>query len=144
MLPTPDRSFVRSAPIPDAITHVSTIHAQFRFRRHSGPRRPRIPAAPGVDIDRFAPDPDARWRIRQQLGLGDRPTVLCLSRVVPRKGQTCSSGAARDAREVPDVALVIAGGGTRAEKLHELADANGTGKHVVFAARSTVTSPFHA
>ncbi len=130
----------------DAITYVSK-YTRSRFSAAFGSRAALEYLPPGVDIDRFAPDPDARRRIRQQLGLGDRPTVLCLSRLVPRKGQDSLIRALPAiAREVPDVALVIAGGGPYAEKLHELADANGTGKHVVFAGSVPVAdlAAFHA
>ena len=130
----------------DAITYVSK-YTRSRFSAAFGSRAALEYLPPGVDIDRFAPDPDARRRIRQQLGLGDRPTILCLSRLVPRKGQDSLIRALPAiAREVPDVALVIAGGGPYAEKLHELADANGTGKHVVFAGSVPVAdlAAFHA
>ncbi|MGH9024503.1 MAG: glycosyltransferase, partial [Acidimicrobiia bacterium] len=44
---------------------------------------------PGVDVERFrpAPDPVARERVRREHGVDpDRPLVLGLSRLVPRKG----------------------------------------------------------
>src|SRR5215469_9774998 len=41
--------------------------------------------APGVDAAAFRPDPKAREAIRQRYGLGDRPVVVCVSRLVPRK-----------------------------------------------------------
>ncbi len=42
--------------------------------------------APGVDTAAFRPGAGGRV-IRQRLGLGDRPVVVCVSRMVPRKGQ---------------------------------------------------------
>jgi phosphatidylinositol alpha-1,6-mannosyltransferase len=42
--------------------------------------------APGVDTTAFQPGAGGA-AIRVRLGLGDRPVVLCVSRMVPRKGQ---------------------------------------------------------
>jgi phosphatidylinositol alpha-1,6-mannosyltransferase len=42
--------------------------------------------APGVDTDAFRPGAGGE-AIRARLGLGHRPVVLCVSRLVPRKGQ---------------------------------------------------------
>ncbi|MGH3435398.1 MAG: glycosyltransferase family 4 protein, partial [Sciscionella sp.] len=41
----------------------------------------------GVDPDRFRPDPEAGKEIRRRYGLAGRPVVVCVSRLVPRKGQ---------------------------------------------------------
>jgi phosphatidylinositol alpha-1,6-mannosyltransferase len=42
--------------------------------------------APGVDTSAFRPGAGGA-AIRARLGLGDRPVVICVSRMVPRKGQ---------------------------------------------------------
>jgi len=42
--------------------------------------------APGVDTATFRPGADGD-KIRERLGLGHRPVVVCVSRMVPRKGQ---------------------------------------------------------
>jgi len=42
--------------------------------------------APGVDNAAFRPGAGGE-RIRKRLGLGERPVVVCVSRMVPRKGQ---------------------------------------------------------
>jgi phosphatidyl-myo-inositol dimannoside synthase len=42
--------------------------------------------APGVDTAAFRPGAGGD-RIRERLGLGNRPVVVCVSRMVPRKGQ---------------------------------------------------------
>src|SRR5262249_48016660 len=41
---------------------------------------------PGVDISEFYPGAGGQ-AIRERLNLGDRPVVVCVSRMVPRKGQ---------------------------------------------------------
>jgi phosphatidylinositol alpha-1,6-mannosyltransferase len=42
--------------------------------------------APGVDTGAFRPGAGGA-EVRQRLGLGNRPVVVCVSRMVPRKGQ---------------------------------------------------------
>ncbi len=42
--------------------------------------------APGVDTEAFRPGAGGA-EIRERLGLGQRPVVVCVSRMVPRKGQ---------------------------------------------------------
>src|SRR5690606_30390418 len=41
---------------------------------------------PGVDVDQFHPGVDG-GEVRRRYGLVDRPVVVCVSRLVPRKGQ---------------------------------------------------------
>ncbi len=87
----------------------------------------------GVDVDRFAPDPVAREELRRRYGLGDAPVVLCLSRLVPRKGQDVlieSLGAL--AERIPDVQLMIVGGGPYGDRLAELARSRGVADRVTF------------
>ena len=76
---------------------------------------------PGVDMERFRPDlPTAD--IRGRLGIGDRPLVVCVSRLVARKGQdVLIRGMRRIRRHVPDAALLIVGGGPAESRLGGLA-----------------------
>jgi phosphatidylinositol alpha-1,6-mannosyltransferase len=78
---------------------------------------------PGADIDAFRPDlPTAD--LRERHGIGDRPLVVCVSRLVPRKGQdTLIEGMADVRRRVPDAALMVVGGGPYESRLRELAGA---------------------
>src|SRR5262249_7793739 len=70
-----------------------------------GPLRRGAPGAPppltvlypGVDTDRFAPSVDGR-SVRERFGVGDRPLVVCVSRLVPRKGQDVLIEAMRSVR----------------------------------------------
>ncbi|GAB90427.1 glycosyltransferase family 4 protein [Gordonia rhizosphera] len=116
----------------DVVTFVSR-YTRGRFAAAFGARGALEYLPPGVDTDRFRPDPQARQRIRDRLGLGGRPTILCLSRLVPRKGQdTLIRALPLIRREVGDVVLIVVGGGPYAESLHRLAEQTGMGKHVVF------------
>ncbi|MFT3900354.1 MAG: glycosyltransferase family 4 protein [Gordonia sp. (in: high G+C Gram-positive bacteria)] len=116
----------------DTVTFVSK-YTRGRFASAFGPNAALEYLPPGVDIGRFAPDEQARRRIRERHGLGDRRVIVCLSRLVPRKGQDMLIRALPDIRrQVPDAALLIVGGGPYAETLHELAAATGVDDDVVF------------
>src|SRR5262249_53339509 len=49
-------------------------------------QRRMVRLAPGVDVTFFRPGAGG-GAIRERLGLGGRPVVACVSRMVPRKGQ---------------------------------------------------------
>ncbi|WP_280233753.1 glycosyltransferase family 4 protein [Nocardia cyriacigeorgica] len=119
----------------DVVTYVSK-YTRARFSSAFGRNAALEYLPPGVDPDVFRPDPAARAELRQRYGLGDRPTILCLSRLVPRKGQDALIVAMREIRERIDGAvLVIAGGGPYEEKLRGLAEALGVTDDVVFTGR---------
>ncbi len=68
--------------------------------------------APGVDVDRFRPGIDAT-AVRARYGLGTAPTVVCVSRLVPRKGQDALLDAWPAIRaQVPAARLLLVGGGS--------------------------------
>jgi phosphatidylinositol alpha-1,6-mannosyltransferase len=80
--------------------------------------RPHVPAGvplsllpPAVDAERFSPGADGT-SVRERHGLQDREVILCVSRLVPRKGEdTLIRAMAIVARQVPGAALLIAGDG---------------------------------
>jgi phosphatidyl-myo-inositol dimannoside synthase len=84
--------------------------------------------APGVDETVFRPGAGGA-AIRARYGLADRPVVVCVSRLVPRKGQDVLIQAwPRVLREIPEAALLIVGGGPYRETLEHLrADLGVTG-----------------
>ncbi len=76
---------------------------------------------PGADVERFRPDLPT-GDIREALGVDDRPLVVCVSRLVPRKGQDVLIRAMdRIRRSVSDAALLLVGGGPYEGRLRELA-----------------------
>jgi phosphatidylinositol alpha-1,6-mannosyltransferase len=76
---------------------------------------------PGADVERFRPDLETA-DIRAALGVGDRPLVVCVSRLVARKGQDTLIRAMPAIRErVPDAALAIVGGGPYEDRLRSMA-----------------------
>ncbi|MET4432349.1 GDP-mannose-dependent alpha-(1-6)-phosphatidylinositol monomannoside mannosyltransferase [Mycolicibacterium sp. 624] len=132
MLPLARTALRRIGNDADVITFISH-YTRDRFASAFGPRAALEHLAPGVDTDRFVPDPVARAELRARYGLGDRPVVLCLSRLVPRKGQDMLIRSLPTIRKrVDDAVLVIVGGGPYRESLHDLARDSGVDDHVVF------------
>ena len=81
---------------------------------------------PGVDAGIFHPDPEARLTVRDRYGLADRPVVVCVSRLVARKGQdTLLRAWPAVINKIPDAALLIVGGGSYAAALHQLSERTG-------------------
>jgi phosphatidylinositol alpha-1,6-mannosyltransferase len=74
----------------------------------------RVPVSvmyPGADTDAFHPGLPVD-DLRERHGLGDRPVVVCVSRLVPRKGQdVLVRGIGSVRRRVPEAILVVVGGG---------------------------------
>jgi phosphatidylinositol alpha-1,6-mannosyltransferase len=85
----------------------------------------RVPVSvlyPGADVERFRPDL-ATGDLRERHGIGDRPLVVCVSRLVPRKGQDMLIRSMREVqRRVPEAALLIVGAGPFERKLRQLAE----------------------
>ncbi|MFJ1461398.1 glycosyltransferase family 4 protein [Nocardia sp. N2S4-5] len=135
MLPAARQSLRAIGDHTDVITYVSK-YTRRRFAAAFGPQAALEYLPPGVDTTVFRPDPAAREELRARYGLGDRPTILCLSRLVPRKGQDMLILAMREIKERIDGAvLVIAGGGPYEEKLRGLAQAFDLSGDVVFTGR---------
>jgi phosphatidylinositol alpha-1,6-mannosyltransferase len=86
---------------------------------------------PGVDVDTYHPDVDGA-EVRARYRLGDRPVVVCVSRLVPRKGQDQLVRALPALRrQVPDATLLLVGGGPDRARLARLAREQGVSADVV-------------
>ena len=120
MLPVARSVLRRIGEDSDVVTFVSR-YTRGRFASAFGPEAALEQLPPGVDTDRFRPDPASRAELRSRYGLGQRPTVVCLSRLVPRKGQDMLIRALPlIRRRVNGAALVIAGGGPYMAALRRL------------------------
>ncbi|MET8626911.1 glycosyltransferase family 4 protein [Kitasatospora sp. NPDC004669] len=87
---------------------------------------------PGVDETTFNPGSGGA-EVRRRLGLADRPVVVCVSRLVPRKGQdTLIEAMPQILADVPDAVLLIVGGGPYRADLEKLAEAKGVRTSVRF------------
>ncbi|NGP07686.1 glycosyltransferase family 4 protein [Rhodococcus sp. 14C212] len=131
MVPAGRQALRRIGDHTDAVTYVSR-YTRGRFASAFGPGAGLEHLPSGVDTEVFRPDPAARAELRARYGLGDRPTVLCLSRLVPRKGQDMLIRALPEIRRRVDGAvLVIVGGGPYHDHLRALVRAVGVEDHVV-------------
>lgn len=79
----------------------------------------------GVDPARFHPDVDAT-AVRTHYGLGDAPTIVCIGRLVPRKGQDRLVAALpRVRRAAPGTRLLLVGDGRLRSSLETAARRHG-------------------
>ena len=92
--------------------------------------------APGVDVEEFRPGCGGD-KVRSALGIAqDAPVVVCVGRVVPRKGQdTLVRAWPRVLAQVPDARLLLAGDGAYRSSVERLAESLGVAGSVVFAGR---------
>lgn len=87
---------------------------------------------PGVDTEAFSSSVDGR-PVRELYGLGDRPVIVCVSRLVERKGQDMLIRALPIVhRTVPDAAVLLVGDGPMRDKLVRLSASLGLMRDVVF------------
>ncbi|GAA4141270.1 glycosyltransferase family 4 protein [Actinomadura keratinilytica] len=132
-LPVARRVLRRIGDTVDVLTYLGE-YTRSRMARALSPsaaaRMSRL--APGVDEKVFFPGAGGE-QIRERYGLTGRPVVVCVSRLVPRKGQDALIHALpRVRREVPDAALLLVGGGPYRPQLERLAASLGVADAVVF------------
>lgn len=113
----------------DAITYLGD-YTRERLVRVMPPAR-LVRLAPGVDTEVFRPGAGGA-ELRVSLGIGNRPVVVCVSRLVPRKGQDtlvrCWPAVLRD---VPDAVLLLVGGGPSRRALEQAVGSRGLGDSVI-------------
>jgi phosphatidylinositol alpha-1,6-mannosyltransferase len=78
---------------------------------------------PGIDINMFSPANVTNGQaqnVRDRFKLGDKPVVVCVSRLMPRKGQdTLIDLWPEVLKQVPNAHLLIVGGGPYKQHLHK-------------------------
>ncbi|MGW2374410.1 glycosyltransferase family 4 protein [Kitasatospora sp. NPDC001683] len=117
----------------DVLTYLGE-YTRSRIAAAVGPRAAArmVQLPPGVDESTFHPGSGGA-EVRRRLGLADRPVVVCVSRLVPRKGQdTLIEAMPQILADVPDAVLLIVGGGPYRAELEKLADAKGVRASVRF------------
>jgi len=131
LLPGTARALRRATSRASCVLAISRFTA--RTVRTVVPRHvPMTLAPPGVDVRRFRPDISGD-EVRARHGLLDRPIVVCVSRLVRRKGQDVLIEAMETIRRrAPGATLLVVGGGPDRERLERLAAAAPAGS-VVFA-----------
>jgi phosphatidyl-myo-inositol dimannoside synthase len=115
----------------DVVTYLGE-YTRSRLARVLGGHTSLQRLAPGVDIDAYSPTVD-RHLVRARHHLTGRPVIVCVSRLVPRKGQDVLIRALPlIQRAVPDAALLMVSGGPHRATLERLAREAGVQRDVVF------------
>ncbi|MFL1445491.1 glycosyltransferase family 4 protein, partial [Nocardiopsis protaetiae] len=122
LLPGAREALRRIGDTTDAVTYLGEYSRRHLARALSAPAAARMRrVAPGVDTARFRPGAGG-GEVRKRHGLGERPVVVCVSRLVPRKGQdTLLRAWPRVLADVPDAALLIVGDGPDRKRLRAAA-----------------------
>jgi len=115
----------------DVMTYLGE-YTRSRLAAAVGPYASRLSwLAPGVDTSLFRPGVGGERRAA--LGVADRPVIVCVSRLMPRKGQdTLIRALPLVQQSVPDAALLLVGGGPSRARLSSLATSLGIDSSVVF------------
>lgn len=134
MLPGARQMLRQIGKYSDIVTYISA-YTRGRFAAAFGPdvAFERLPS--GVDIERFSPNQAAGLEIRARHGFdSSTPVIVCISRLVSRKGQDSLIRALPAVlNRVPDAKLLIVGSGPRRQALEALAGRVGVSTSVVFA-----------
>jgi phosphatidyl-myo-inositol dimannoside synthase len=132
VLPAARQALRRIGDNCDVVTYI-TEYTHTKLGTAFGPHPDLVQLTPGVDIETFRPEIDGS-AVRRELGLGARPVVVCVSRLVPRKGQDLLIDALPGIlRAVPDTVLLLVGAGPYEQKLRARATRRGVAAQVVFA-----------
>ncbi len=114
----------------DVVTYLGD-YTHRRLQRACGPTTTFAQLSSGVDAEVFRPGAGGT-EVRARHGLSDRPVVVCVSRLVPRKGQDVLIRALPEVQaRVPGAALLLVGGGPDVPRLQRLAAETGVASDVV-------------
>jgi phosphatidyl-myo-inositol dimannoside synthase len=115
----------------DVVTYLGD-YQRVRLERTIGGLTSLQRLAPGVDVEKFHPGVDGS-EVRARYGLTGRPVIVCVSRLVSRKGQDMLIRALPAVRrQVSDAALLLVSGGPDRRRLERLAREQGVESDVVF------------
>lgn len=130
MLPGARQVLRRIGRDVDVVTYLGDYtRARLRPALGAGATLAQLPS--GVDTAAFRPGTGGDV-VRRRHGLVDRPVVVCVSRLVPRKGQDVLVRGLRAVQaRVPGAALLLVGGGPDAPRLRRLAAEHGVADDVV-------------
>ena len=114
----------------DVLTYISE-YTRGRLAPALGGRTRLAQLSPGVDVDLFTPAADGA-AVRRRYGLGEGPVVVCVSRLVPRKGQdVLVAGWPQVLARHPRARLLLVGGGPAEGSLRRAVAGRGLGESVV-------------
>lgn len=126
----------RVARSVDVLTHLGSFTKSAISAVLDARDLPKLVALPpGVDIENFHPG-DKSEELLKRYGLSGKLIILCVGRLVQRKGQDVLIKALSKVRgEFPNAQLVIAGSGNYEERLRALAKKEGVAQSVSFLGR---------
>jgi phosphatidylinositol alpha-1,6-mannosyltransferase len=114
----------------DVLTYISE-YTHGRLAPALADRVAMVQLSPGVDVDAFTPSVDGD-PVRERYGLTGAPVVVCVSRLVPRKGQDVLVAAwPRVLARHPTAKLLLVGGGPSEGPLRRAVAARGVAGSVV-------------
>lgn len=114
----------------DVLTYISE-YTRGRLEPALRGRARMAQLSPGVDVEAFSPAADGTI-VRRRHGLGEAPVVVCVSRLVARKGQdVLVAGWPRVLARHPGARLLLVGGGPEEASLRRAVGALGLGHSVV-------------
>ena len=117
----------------DAATYLGEFTKEAIKPRFKDPEK-LIKVAPGIDTEHFKPMDSSN--LRKELGLGNRPTIISVGRLVHRKGQDrLVEALPRIIKEFPDAVLIFVGEGPHRKVLDSLVDKNHLQENVRFIGR---------
>jgi phosphatidylinositol alpha-1,6-mannosyltransferase len=129
-LPGSRQLMQRIASNLDVVTYISE-YTRDRLAPALAGRTRLAQLSPGVDIDRFTPRADGA-AVRRRYGLGEAPVVVCVSRLVARKGQdVLVAGWPQVLARHPGARLLLVGGGPAEGALRRAVAARGLHDSVV-------------
>ncbi|MET9662773.1 glycosyltransferase family 4 protein [Streptomyces sp. NPDC006510] len=129
----------------DVVTYLGR-YTRTRIEPALGPRARMSRLVPGVDAEVYRPRTEAEPDSRTELGLHGKRVILCVARLVPRKGQDMLIRALPLIRsKVPDAELVVVGQGPDEARLRKLAARHAEGAvHFAGGVAHTDTPPYYA
>ncbi|MZF86280.1 glycosyltransferase family 4 protein [Streptomyces sp. SID5643] len=121
----------------DVVTYLGQ-YTRDRIAPALGPHARLSRLVPGVDADVYRPRDSTAAGLRTELGLQGKRVIVCVARMVPRKGQDMLIRALPlIRREVPDAVLLLVGQGPDEARLRRLARRHIDDGAVVFAGGKT-------
>lgn len=122
MLPIARQALRRIGQHADAITYISD-YTRTRLEPAFGTHARWVHLPSAVNLDDFTPATEGeKQSAREHFGLGPGPVIVCISRLVPRKGQDQLLRAMPAVRaRFPDAQVLIIGRGRYEQTLRELA-----------------------
>ncbi|OFL19711.1 glycosyltransferase family 4 protein [Corynebacterium sp. HMSC062A03] len=122
MLPLARQALRRIGQNADVITYISE-YTRNRLEPAFGTRAQWVHLPSAVNLEDFTPaTTEEKQAAREHFGLGPGPVIVCISRLVPRKGQDQLLRAMPEVRaRIPDAQLLIIGRGRYESTVRELA-----------------------